>query len=549
MTYSISMKWQYLSDKHPKTLEDLKSLLLKNRSIKDEKSFFNPTHPLELSLKECGLDAKQLTIAHKRLVVAKSKKEKVVIFGDYDADGITAAATVWLALKEFGLVAQPFIPLRDKHGYGLSVAALEEVIETHNPDLIITVDNGIVAHEAATFLKEKSIDLILTDHHQPEDTLPVAIAVVHSTELCGASVAWMLVRDLLSKEAAGQLLDLVGIATIADQVPLFDANRAFAYHGINALQVTPRRGIKSLLAAATVDQKQLDSTTIGFVLAPRINAMGRLAHGMDALRLLCSQNPQQVAQLTQVLTSTNTERQELTRDLYELALTQAKQQEEEHILVVHSPEFHEGIIGLIAGRLVEKFSKPAIVLSVSEATAKASVRSIPGVHVTNYLRTFKKSMTSLGGHPMAAGFGVETVKMEQLISEIQSEALTAISAEMLESPLTIESQLPVDLVSLELVDVLSSFAPFGSGNDYPIFSLKDVSVLSAKTMGKDNAHLMMTVQLAEDMQPLKIIGWRKARLVSELEIGAKITVVGVIEKNIWRDRVSLQMVLTDSKNG
>jgi len=150
---------------------------------------------------------------------------------------------------------------------------------------------------------------------------------------------------------------------------------------------------------------------------------------------------------------------------------------------------------------------------------------------------------------MAAGFGVETVKMEQLISEIQSEALTAISAEMLESPLTIESQLPVDLVSLELVDVLSSFAPFGSGNDYPIFSLKDVSVLSAKTMGKDNAHLMMTVQLAEDMQPLKIIGWRKARLVSELEIGAKITVVGVIEKNIWRDRVSLQMVLTDSKNG
>lgn len=539
------MKWQYLSKHVPKSLEEVESILLENREVADTDAFFNPVHPKDIAYADCNLDASELKKAHKRIQEAKEKKQKIVIFGDYDADGITATAIVWLALKSYGLVAQPFIPLRDKHGYGLSVGALQEVIDTHNPDLVITVDNGIVAHKAAEFLQEQGIDLILTDHHQPEETIPPATAVVHSTDLCGASVAWMLVRDLISEQESQQLLDLAGIATIADQVPLFNCNRSFAYYGIEELRRTSRKGIKSLLAAAKVVQEELDSTTIGFVLAPRINAMGRLAHGMDALRLLCSQNAKQVAELTQVLTETNSERQELTRELYELALTQAKQQEEEHILVVHSEEFHEGIIGLIAGRLVEKFSKPAIVLSVSTATAKASVRSIPGVHVTNYLRNFKDSMTSLGGHPMAAGFGVETEKMEALITAIQAEALTAISKEMLESTITIEAELPTDLVSLDLVEVLDRFAPFGSTNDYPVFSLKDVTLLSARTIGKDNSHLLLSIQLSDTQPALKVVAWRKAYLVPKLAIGDTYTIAGVIEKNVWRNKVSLQMVLTD----
>lgn len=539
------MKWRYLTDTIPKDLEELKHVLLKNRSVTDPDNFFNPVHPLKLSPTSCGLDTKQLAQAHARLQTAKEKNEKVVIFGDYDADGITATAVVWLALKEYGIVAQPFIPLRDTHGYGLSVLALKEVISSYDPDVIITVDNGIVAHEAADFLAEQSIDLILTDHHQPEDVLPQAVSVVHSTQLCGASVAWMFIRDLVSADVAVDLLDLVGIATIADQVPLVGANRAFASYGIKALQTTSRPGIRSLLLASQVDQSQLDSTTIGFVLAPKINAMGRLAHGMDALRLLCSGNAKQVAALTDVLMATNTERQELTRDLYELALSQAEKQQDEHILVVESTEFHEGIIGLIAGRLVEKFSKPAIVLAVSETTAKASVRSIPGVHITNYLRAFKEQMTSLGGHPMAAGFGVEVRKMRDLIAAIQTEALTTISKEMLESTLSIEAQLPLDLISQDLIPILEMFAPYGSTNEYPIFALHKVTVLSAKTMGKDNSHLLISVQLEDTSTPLKIIGWRKGKRLSEFVEGSTYTVAGSIEKNIWRDRVSLQMILKD----
>lgn len=537
------MKWQYLSDEIPQSFDEVKTLLAKNRNITNLENFFFPKHPSELALEACGLNVAELQTAHDRLAEAKKTGETVVIFGDYDADGITASAIVWLALKEYGIVAKPFIPLRDKHGYGLSVGALEEVIETHNPSLIVTVDNGIVAHEAADFLVAQNIDLILTDHHQPEELLPTATAVVHSTQLCGASVGWMLIRDLVKTEFANSLLDLAGIATIADQVPLFHANRSFARYGIEALRTTQRRGIISLLKAAGSLQAEVDSTTVGFVLAPRINAMGRLAHGMDALRLLCSNNPQQVAELTEVLTSTNSERQELTRELYDLAIEQAKEQEDQHMLVISSDQFHEGIIGLLAGRLVEKFSKPAIVLAVSEHTAKASVRSVPGVHITNYLRNFKDRMTSLGGHPMAAGFGVELIKLEKLITDIQTAALTEISKEMLEATLTIEFQIPAELVSLDLVDVLDSFAPFGSGNDYPVFAIHEVKLLTAKTMGKDNSHLLMNVQLAENMEPLKIIGWRKAYLVPQLEIGSKLTVAGVIEKNVWRKRTSLQMVI------
>ena len=442
-------------------------------------------------------------------------------------------------------MAQPFIPLRDKHGYGLSVQALEEVLTTFSPDLIVTVDNGIVAHTAAEFLESKGVDLILTDHHQAEERIPPATAVVHTTDLCGATVGWMLVHTLVSEAFANSLLDLAGIATIADQVPLLGANRAFAFYGIKEIQKTNRRGITSLLQSARVKRADVDSGTVGYVLAPRINAMGRLAHGLDALRLLCSQSPKQIASLTHTLTDTNSQRQELTKDLFQEALEQAKIQQDEHVIVVYSASFHEGVIGLIAGRLVEYFSKPAIVLSISDTTAKASVRSVPGIHITNFLRKFKGEMTSLGGHPMAAGFGVEKEHMVSLIDHLQTEARSTIDATLLEQSLTVEARIPQELISLEMLNTLEKFAPFGSANEYPVFALHDVQVVSARAMGKDMNHLLLSVGVGENEPPLKIVGWRKASLLKTMQVGQSITIAGYFEKNVWKEKVSLQFILTD----
>ena len=539
------MKWQYQNTTLPQSFEELSTILLKNRAITDVDTFFNPPHPSTLGYENCGISKEEVVKAHARFAQAKEKKETVVIFGDYDADGITATAIVWLALREYGILAQPFIPLRDKHGYGLSVQALEEVLTTFSPDLIVTVDNGIVAHTAAEFLESKGVDLILTDHHQAEERIPPATAVVHTTDLCGATVGWMLVHTLVSEAFANSLLDLAGIATIADQVPLLGANRAFAFYGIKEIQKTNRRGITSLLQSARVKRADVDSGTVGYVLAPRINAMGRLAHGLDALRLLCSQSPKQIASLTHTLTDTNSQRQELTKDLFQEALEQAKIQQDEHVIVVYSASFHEGVIGLIAGRLVEYFSKPAIVLSISDATAKASVRSVPGIHITNFLRKFKGEMTSLGGHPMAAGFGVEKEHMVSLIDHLQTEARSTIDATLLEQSLTVEARIPQELISLEMLNTLEKFAPFGSANEYPVFALHDVQVVSARAMGKDMNHLLLSVGVGENEPPLKIVGWRKASLLKTMQVGQSITIAGYFEKNVWKEKVSLQFILTD----
>lgn len=539
------MKWQYQNTTLPQSFEELSTILLKNRAITDVDTFFNPPHPSTLGYENCGISKEEVVKAHARFAQAKEKKETVVIFGDYDADGITATAIVWLALREYGILAQPFIPLRDKHGYGLSVQALEEVLTTFSPDLIVTVDNGIVAHTAAEFLESKGVDLILTDHHQAEERIPPATAVVHTTDLCGATVGWMLVHTLVSEAFANSLLDLAGIATIADQVPLLGANRAFAFYGIKEIQKTNRRGITSLLQSARVKRADVDSGTVGYVLAPRINAMGRLAHGLDALRLLCSQSPKQIASLTHTLTDTNSQRQELTKDLFQEALEQAKIQQDEHVIVVYSASFHEGVIGLIAGRLVEYFSKPAIVLSISDTTAKASVRSVPGIHITNFLRKFKGEMTSLGGHPMAAGFGVEKEHMVSLIDHLQTEARSTIDATLLEQSLTVEARIPQELISLEMLNTLEKFAPFGSANEYPVFALHDVQVVSARAMGKDMNHLLLSVGVGENEPPLKIVGWRKASLLKTMQVGQSITIAGYFEKNVWKEKVSLQFILTD----
>ncbi|MFZ1721215.1 MAG: single-stranded-DNA-specific exonuclease RecJ [Microgenomates group bacterium] len=565
------MRWQKLSSQKPQNFNELEQILLKNRNIDSAKQFFEPIQPNDISATDIGFDQKQLDIAIKRFETAFKKNEDILIFGDYDADGICATAVLWNVLISLGAKIRPFIPQREVHGYGLSIPALEEIFTLQKPKLIITVDNGIVAHEAVDFAVKNSVDIIITDHHQPESIdsalhLPKATSVVHSTKLCGTTVSWMFAREIvrsveknkkISQEIAQKTievlqnqLDLCGIATIADQVPLLEFNRSFAVSGIRALQKSQRPGIIALCQDASIDQLEITSDSIGFGIAPRINAMGRLAHGLDALRLLCTGNLKKAKQYAQVIGNKNTERKDMTTEMYTHALMQAKLQAEEHILIVASSEYHEGIIGLIAGRLSERFSKPAIVLHLGKTEAKASARSVAGVNIVDLIRLVQSDLLSVGGHPMAAGFGLLLENFEKIQKKLFSLAREQISQELLTPGLEIDCDLPWKLVTDELVQLQDKFAPFGSANPRPLFAI-DSKVVATKRLGAEGKHLkLMLCEVDQEnaSTTIEALAWNKGEWAETIEEGQKLHIAAKVERNIWQGRSKIQLILRDIQN-
>ncbi|HEX9817786.1 MAG TPA: DHH family phosphoesterase, partial [Patescibacteria group bacterium] len=317
----VVMQWRFLNNNIPHLPADLEQILLQNRQITDPEIFFSPPELSQITLEDVEIDLEQVRIAKERLLQAIKKKEQILVFGDYDADGICATAIMWEALYSLGANALPFIPHREKHGYGLTWAAIEELSERPFPAVVITVDTGIVALEAVKELTNKGVEVIITDHHQPETTLPSALAIVHTPLISGSAVAWFMAREL-SEKATRQSLDLAALATISDMMPLRGVNRSLVFHGLKAINQTKRLGLKTLLKVAKLDKKPVNAGTVGYALAPRINAMGRLSHGLDALRLLCTTSQSRAWQLAMLLDDTNSDRQQLTDDLLQLAKQQ-----------------------------------------------------------------------------------------------------------------------------------------------------------------------------------------------------------------------------------
>lgn len=552
------MKWTYQSDHQPTTVEELKQILIQNRHIDQPDLFFNPAHPASLSLEELSIDQSGVDQAVRLILEAQETDQEIVVFGDYDADGISAASLVWRILHELGAKVAPFIPDREKHGYGISDAAIDDLETGGLPALVMTVDNGIVAHQPIARLQKAGTKVIVTDHHTPESTPVPADAIVHTTKLCGATVGWILMRELLhvvvekgmrdqpwANRLLEEQLDLAAIATISDQVPLQDANRCFAFHGLKALQKSNRVGLQALYEQARVDPKLITPQTVGFVIAPRINAMGRMKHGLEAMRLLCTQDQASATKLAAHLGRTNTDRQEVTSEMVDDALAQADAWQDEHLIVVSSTKYHEGVVGLLAGRLMEKYWKPAIVVSVKEEIAKASARSIPGVNIIELIREVKADLLSVGGHPMAAGFSVEPAKLDQVATKLRQLALAQINPDHLNPKLTIDCQLPYRLTTTDITDLLASFEPFGTGNPQPIFAWHDLVVLSTQIIGKKQNHLKLTVSDKPDGQPLTCLWWRQSQRAAELTPGTRINLAGALDLNEWRGRVSVQVRLRD----
>jgi len=548
------MYWQYKSKTTPTSIEELKRLLLAERQIKtaaEIETFFHPVHPDQYSLESVGLSSSAMKRAVERIHQAAHQKETVVIFGDYDVDGVCATAILWEALRAVGVVAQPFLPHREKHGYGLTARSLKALLAEHSPDLVITVDNGIVAHDAFVELKKRGIFTILTDHHSPEmieaaPHYPEADIIVQSTQLSGSGVAWFLAREL-SPLATQPSLDLMSLATIADQMPLLGINRSFVVHGMAALKKTNRIGLHALMTTAGVNPVELTTETINYVLAPRINAMGRLKHSLDALRLVCTTSAERAAALVEELNSTNTTRQELTSDMIEHALQQAAQWTDQNIIIVADTRYHEGVIGLLASKLVETYGKPTIAIAIGETLIKASARSIPGVNITELIRMVKDDLLEVGGHPMAAGFAALPEKLASIQSRLEKLAKAQLTAEMLTPTLEVECALTVELVSLETAELVQELAPFGKANLEPIFALPVMKVVSSEAVGKAGSHLKLnlTFNTVNGPQFLTALGWSKGELAKTVAAGAHVRLAGTLCLNSWKNKQSLQTVIKD----
>ncbi|MDO5561594.1 MAG: single-stranded-DNA-specific exonuclease RecJ [bacterium] len=511
-----------------------------------------------LAAKDVAIDNKQLKATLNRLAQAQAEGQDVVIFGDYDVDGNCATAILWHGLREIGLTAVPFIPHRLRHGYGMRQNALAEIFANSKPDLLITVDNGITANKALEFCKKEAVPVIITDHHLPlmknnEPVLPDALAVVATTRLCGAGVAWFVVKELWRKLGVKDwqtkildLLDLVCLATIADQVPLTGVNRQLVKEGLLKLQHSQRPGLMELIKISNINPDKLSVDDIGFGLGPKINAIGRLTNTLEALRLLCTSNRKKAAELAQVLTRVNGQRQELTTEMMDLAIKQIDEKKLDKIIVVSSDKFHEGIIGLIASKLVEIYQRPAIAISLNEKIGKASCRSIEGINITELLRTFREELIDVGGHEMAAGFSFQidnfaTVKkkISQVAKKITSDQLQP----KLEGDLAVKIPL---LYNPDLPQFLADLAPFGTANPAVIVQVSG-RVSSWRFLGTENQHLRLDL-VDESGRSISALFWQYAK--KQLQIpkrGEEAKILGEIKIDEFRGQLTPKIFALDFK--
>lgn len=539
-------KWQVLASLKSKSKlnrDNLIEILLKNRGIsskKEIKEFLNPSLK-SITVESVGIDKKELEKSIARIKKAIKDKEQIVVFGDYDVDGITGSAILWETLNMSGAKVLPYIPNRIDEGYGLSVPGIRNV-NSKIPDtkLIITVDNGIVANEAVEFARKSEIDVIITDHHLPAKKLPEAYSIVHTTSLCGAGVAWMVSQEFKTGQ---DHLELVALGTIADLVPLKAANRTLVKYGLEALRNTKRIGLMELFKAGGLDPAGIGTYEVGHIIAPRINAMGRLSSAMDSLRLLCTTNREKAQELAATLSDTNSQRQSVTQEalLHALSTLKVGKVNGKLIFVAHE-SYQQGVIGLIAGKLVEEYYLPTIVISKGETYSKASARSISGFNIIEFIRMASEYLVDAGGHPMAAGFTVETTKIELVEKKLQDLAKKQITKKLLSQSLRIDCELPKEFINFDFYKAIQALSPFGMGNPVPVFTTKDMVVESFKTVGNGSKHLKVRISGFDG------IAFNMGNLASKLKIGQKVDIAYTIDQDIWNGNRRLQLKLKDIRH-
>lgn len=534
-------------------INKLLATILNNRGIVTEEKirlFLNPTrndfhNPFLIKDMEKAVD---------RIIKAIENKERITIYGDYDVDGITSITVLKSFLQERGLEIAQYIPNRLTEGYGLNVEAVEK-IKNRGCDLMITVDCGISAIKEIDYANQLGIETIVTDHHEPGQELPKAMAVIDNKrkdstypfrELAGVGVVFKVIQaisiKLGLKEEYLKYLDIVCIGTISDIVPLVDENRVIAKLGLLLIKQTRNIGLRAIINMS--GYKEIDSNSISFGIAPRINACGRMGKAEDALELFLSKNINEVCQLAQKLNEYNKERQETEKAIYENAVEAIEREnlQKNSAIIVGGHNWHHGVIGIVSSKITEMYFKPSILLSFEDdGIGTGSGRSIPGFDLHEALSKCNNSIEKFGGHSMAIGITIKKDKFEDFKKQFEQIAEEAKINDIIPI-IKIDAKINFENINKEMVDSLKELEPYGEGNKMPIFAFKNLKIDSIRSLS-DGKHLKLT--LKEGNTVINAIGFNMGHFINEYRIGDKVDVAGVLEINHFNGVESVQINLKD----
>ena len=477
----------------------------------------------------------------------------IVIYGDYDVDGITATSVLYRFLKKLGADVTYYIPERQSEGYGLNLEALEHLIE-RGTALVITVDCGISSYDIVEAVRDR-IDMIITDHHTAPDMIPRAKAVINHKQkdcpykdknLSGVGVAFKLCQALwLTKHGEWYLddLDIVALGTVADVVPLVGENRIIVKAGLEKMNSQPNLGIKKLIDVAGLHERTITSGHIGFTLAPRLNAAGRVTHATRAVELLVTDDGDIAEAIAEELNETNRERQELERNIHELARIDVANQghKADYVTVVAGEEWHPGVIGIVASRLVEEFYKPTLVISIHDGVGKGSCRSIDGFNMYDALKSCEDLLLQFGGHSAAAGFSIDANRIDELRERLTEYCKKIVTAEEYIPVVTIDAELPVDDIDVDIIDRVSGLEPYGMANSTPVFAVMEATVQDIMLMGQLKNHCK--VIFATSNGTVDAIAWNRPDLFKSIFVGSVVKVAFSLQKNEWQGMVSPQLMI------
>ena len=519
--------------------------LLKKEDIREIlSSRFKDDRCLSLSSLPSPKLFKDIDKATKRVIKAIRNRQKITIVGDYDVDGVVSSFILSDFLERLIGSVEVFIPNRFEDGYGVS----EEIIKKIDSPLVITVDNGISAVDAAKLCKKKGIDLIITDHHTPPKILPEAYAIINPKqkdcpfpfkEICGAEVAWYFVASIKNalslKFDLLEYVDVLSIAIVADMMELKDLNRVLVKRGLKAINSSKRASI--LAIKEEFNKESFGSEDISYLLSPLLNSAGRMDSAVKAFNFLKSHTINEASTLLREIISLNEKRKEIEKELFDISLDMVD--ESQDIIVVWGEDWHEGVIGIVAARLAKRFKKPSIVFSIKDGIAKGSARSVAKVDILSIIGQNRDIVMFYGGHKGAAGLSVSADRLEDFKSRVQ-ESISKIDKSMFVQDLDILGEIDPREIDFELLDILERFEPYGYKNPKPFFSIKNAKVKKQRVLGKEKNHQKIIIQSNNHI--LESINFNYK---TKVEIGSKIDMIFTISKNSFRGYVTPQLMVEE----
>ena len=530
------------------------SLLLQRgiTSFEEARAFFNPS----LADLHDPFLMKDMDKAVERILLAISSEQPILIYGDYDVDGTCSVAVLYLFLSAIYPNVFTYVPDRYKEGYGVSSQGIDFADDNQIP-LIITLDCGIKSHERVAYARERGIDMIITDHHTPSETLPEALAVLNPKradcsypykELCGCGIGFKLVQALcktldFSPETAYKYLDLVALATCADIVPLTGENRILVHTGLQLINQQPTEVMQLLLASA---KRPVEVRDLVFVAAPRINAAGRMEHAEKAVRFLIGCDLDKATELEYLNTQRKTTDEQITEQALCMILSQGE--EEAPATVVFSQDWHKGVIGIVASRLIETYYRPTIVFTQSGDVLAASARSVKGFNLYEALCECKDELIQFGGHTAAAGMTLRPENYERFKQKFQEVVERTLPQELRSPKLTLSGELPLGDITYTFYHCLQRFAPFGPKNMTPVFYAHGVLAKEVRRVGKDFSHLRMILTDPKSNHDFVAVGFGLAPQKELIESGQPLTIAYQLTENSWQGRTSLELIIKGVKS-